>query len=325
MDADTYRQFVIQLDRLEEGQVADVAEKLRLKRNSSSVKRLVAERMADERCCPFCNGRKVSKHGSANGNPRFLCGSCRKTFSALTGTPFHRVRDKEKLLENAACMADGLSLEKTADRLGISKTRAFRWRHKFLSFLNRQKPQCLSGVVEADETLFPLSFKGKRSGMPRESKRHGGPTKSGQGKEKVVVLVAVQRGTRKVYDEVLLDGSKESLKLAMQPALAADAVLVTDGNVSYESVAADLAVKHEHFVSARVGKGGEGAIHVQSVNRYDSTLKSWMVRFHGVASKYLANYLGWRRLLDRFEDALTPQQFMFHALRVQYLTPGTNT
>jgi len=32
----------------------------------------------------------------------------------------------------------------------------------------------------------------------------------------------------------------------------------------------------------------------------------------------LANYLGWRRLLDRFKDNLTPQQFLFHALRTSY-------
>ncbi len=29
-----------------------------------------------------------------------------------------------------------------------------------------------------------------------------------------------------------------------------------------------------------------------------------MARLHGVATKYLANYLGWRRLMDRFNDLL---------------------
>jgi len=43
-----------------------------------------------------------------------------------------------------------------------------------------------------------------------------------------------------------------------------------------------------------------------------------MARFRGVATKYLANHLGWRRLLDRFQDSLTPQQFLFHALRTTY-------
>ena len=97
--------------------------------------------------------------------------------------------------------------------------------------------------------------------------------------------------------------------------LGADAVLSTDGNASYWTVAEQLKVESGFFVSQYHGKGGNGPWHVQSVNRYDSSLKSWMTRFRGVATKYLANYLGWRRLLDRFKDNLTPEQFMFHALR----------
>jgi hypothetical protein len=34
---------------------------------------------------------------------------------------------------------------------------------------------------------------------------------------------------------------------------------------------------------------------------------------HGISDKP-----GWRRLLDRFKDNLTPQQFLFHALRTSY-------
>lgn len=64
--------------------------------------------------------------------------------------------------------------------------------------------------------------------------------------------------------------------------------------------------------------------HVQGVNRYDSTLKSWRARFRGVPTKSLPHYLGWRRLLDRFQDALTPQQVLFHALRTVYANPIIN-
>lgn len=43
-----------------------------------------------------------------------------------------------------------------------------------------------------------------------------------------------------------------------------------------------------------------------------------MKLYRGVATKYLANYLEWRRLLDRFKDNVTPEQFLFHALRTSY-------
>nr|WP_256661350.1 hypothetical protein [Pseudomonas sp. HS-2] len=31
-----------------------------------------------------------------------------------------------------------------------------------------------------------------------------------------------------------------------------------------------------------------------------------MIPFHGVATKYLPNYLGWRRLLERYKTQLNP-------------------
>jgi len=34
-------------------------------------------------------------------------------------------------------------------------------------------------------------------------------------------------------------------------------------------------------------------------------LKGWMARFHGVATKNLPNYLGWRRCLEYFGNSLT--------------------
>ena len=43
---------------------------------------------------------------------------------------------------------------------------------------------------------------------------------------------------------------------------------------------------------------GHGAIHVQNVHAYHRRLRDWLAPFHGVASRYLPNYLGWRRMLD---------------------------
>jgi hypothetical protein len=54
--------------------------------------------------------------------------------------------------------------------------------------------------------------------------------------------------------------------------------------------------------------------HVQNVNAYDSRLKSWMHRFHGVATRYLSSYLGWRRILDEIKGTLTPTDILRAAL-----------
>ena len=48
----------------------------------------------------------------------------------------------------------------------------------------------------------------------------------------------------------------------------------------------------------RVRQALAGAIHVQNVNGYHHRFRQWLARFNGVASRYLANYLGWHRALD---------------------------
>lgn len=57
-----------------------------------------------------------------------------------------------------------------------------------------------------------------------------------------------------------------------------------------------------------------GVYHVQNVNAYDSRLKEWMRHFHGVATHYLPNYLGWRRLIERSHNAPSARHVLLAAL-----------
>ena len=50
----------------------------------------------------------------------------------------------------------------------------------------------------------------------------------------------------------------------------------------------------------------ERVFHIQAVNAYHPRLKGWMLRFRGVATKYL----GWRRMLERQADDVSPFQVM---------------
>ena len=91
--------------------------------------------------------------------------------------------------------------------------------------------------------------------------------------------------------------SKAQLKRCLSPVLDADVLLVSDGNASYRYFARDAGISHES-VNIKQGVRVKGAVHVQNVNAYHSRLRSWMQRFHGVATHYLPNYLGWRWALD---------------------------
>ena len=54
--------------------------------------------------------------------------------------------------------------------------------------------------------------------------------------------------------------------------------------------------------------------HIQNVNSYHSRVKTWLRRFNGVATKYLSNYLGWYRWLDKNTNEPTPQAWFLTAV-----------
>jgi hypothetical protein len=90
---------------------------------------------------------------------------------------------------------------------------------------------------------------------------------------------------------------------ALQPAAGLDrqALLVSDAHGAYRNFARKHGIAHE-FVNLRSGvrvrRGAAAIIHVQNVNSYHQRFRQWLSRFRGVASRYLPNYLGWRRALD---------------------------
>jgi hypothetical protein len=83
----------------------------------------------------------------------------------------------------------------------------------------------------------------------------------------------------------------------LKPALPTDVLLISDGAIAYRHFAVEAGITHE-AVNVQAGERVRGAIHIQNVNSWHSRFKSWLVRFRGVASRYLINYSGWQRVLS---------------------------
>jgi len=110
---------------------------------------------------------------------------------------------------------------------------------------------------------------------------------------------------------------------ALRPILAKDAILCTDSGKALGAAVRAMGITHRPINLAAGVRVIAGVYHVQNVNAYDSRLKEWMRQFHGVATRYLANYPGWRRLVERSRDALSPSVILRAALEmtpVQQLT-----
>ena len=74
------------------------------------------------------------------------------------------------------------------------------------------------------------------------------------------------------------------------------------------------AMATHQVVRNRQGERVVGAYHIQHVNGYHHRLKEWMERFHGVATHYLKNYLGWRRMLERYGKGVNIKACLHEAL-----------
>ena len=248
--------------------------------------------------CPACQSAHLHRHGHAHGLQRYRCVPCGRTFNALTGTPLARLRHKQLWLDYADCLLDSRSVRQAASQLGVHRNTTFRWRHRFLSLAKTDRPHCLHGIAEADELYLRESQKGARH-LTRPPRRRGGHAHGrGISHEHVCILVARDR-TGQTLDFVTGTGqlTKAQLHRCLPPVVDTDVLLVTDGHAAYPVFAREAGISHQ-AVNVRAGSRVRGAVHVQNVNAYHRRLRCWLQRFHGVASHYLPNYLGWRWILD---------------------------
>jgi hypothetical protein len=191
--------------------------------------------------------------------------------------------------------------------------------HRFLALPQHVNAARVAGIVEADETCLLKSFKGQRrarlAGGRTPRARGGRATKRGMSSAQDVVLVVRDRSGA-CTDQIVEKLDTAHLAAVLQPVLAAEAVLCTDGSGALAAAARHLGVEH-HAINASTGQRAVGPWHINNVNGHHSHHKGWLRRFNGVASSYLHHYLGWFRALDYFRaPRLTPAALLALAIGI---------
>jgi len=297
MQASSFRKWLARITQLSQRQREQL---LALLRPAIGLDQACAtiEQARSVSACPHCDGRRLHRHGHDRGLQRYRCCSCRKTFSALTGTPLARLRHRGSWLDYLEKMLDGQSVRKAADALGVHRNTSFRWRHRFLHLVKHDRPTALTGIAEADEMFLLESQKGSRKLDRAPRKRAGVASRRGINGEHVCILVARDR-TGATVDFVTGRGAVTMAQLQrhLLPVLDKDVLLVTDSHPAYRAFARIHDISHE-AVNLQAGERVRGAVHVQNVNAYHRRFRQWLARFNGVASRYLPNYLGWQWAVD---------------------------
>ena len=256
--------------------------------------------------CPHCGAPDVRPWGAARGLPRYRCSECRKTFNPFTGTPVAGLHNKDRWPDQARALIEGESLAKAAERCQVHPSTAFRWRHRFLAALNRDKPGSLTGVVEADGTFILESFKGRRGGLARPARRRGGKAaKRGLSAEQIPVVVARDRSGA-TFDAVLPRLDAASLEEALGERIPPSTDFCCDGGVAITAFAKRAKLNIHVLPAPGRPEPEEPQFHINNVTAYHGRLKEWMRRFHGVATENLPSYLSWRRTIEALPAASDP-------------------
>ncbi len=302
MRAPYFRKWFARLPALNLPQRLQTLAALRPAAGLDQVIALIGQIGAASRRCPSCACERYYRHGQANGLQRYRCRACGRTYNDLSGTPLARLRMREKWLDYLGTVLDSKSVRAAASEVGVHRNTAFRWRHRFLERPRHAQPTRLGGIAEADEMFILESQKGARK-LDRPARRRGGRAgKRGISRELDCILVARDRSGQTV-DAVVGRGALTAAQLErhLLPRLDRQVLLVSDAHAAYRSFARRHGIAHEAVnlrAGVRVRRGLAGAIHVQNVNAYHQRFRQWLSRFRGVASRYLPNYLGWRRMLD---------------------------
>lgn len=289
--------------------------------NAAAVLVMAETRITRKKACPYCSSQAFHLWGrTPSGVQRYRCSHCRRSFGALTGTAFSRIHNKVKLLENAIEMRDFWSVRETAERLGVHRNTAFRYRHLMLPSLSKQQPTSLGGVAEADEMFFRRSYKGQKTGMPRPPHKRGMPAKKrGLSGEQVPVLTAISRGTRRALMTVLPEPvNAAAIETVLRPVLGVDAVLCSDSASAYKAAAKAMGI---HLRQIPSGSHKLGPYHIQNANGLHSRVRGRMRVFKGVATKYLDGYLAWIRFFDCAPERDAAKAFLLDAFDLA--PPGT--
>lgn len=189
----------------------------------------------------------------------------------------------------------------------------------------------VEGIVEIDDTYFRENFKGWHAEnstfkMPRTAYKRGvkqdttkekpktEKRKRGLSADQISVMCAIDR-IGNIIIEPISKGNVgfEAISKLFDNRIDQEAIVCTDVSKSFTKFAntADVEV-----IQLSKGKRKAGIFHIQHVNSLHNRIKSWMAKFRGIATKYLADYTSWFKWQEFFKtdkDIIQCRNLMVHS------------
>lgn len=232
----------------------------------------------NSRECPHCGSHHVLSNGNYKGRKRYLCKACGKSYNDLTSTPFSGIHDLNKIMKYLNCMISGSSIRKAAGIVNVSNTTSFNWRHKLLNGLNILPSPKMKNVKEMMELKLPYSHKGQKSILTER-----------QRKVQISALFICDRTGKLDSDSITLSQRTRNPlfdRISEMSNEHTDLICPTNFCNIIDSSKTNIKTTNSIYTKPNL------------INQIITLWQAWMKRFHGVASKYLSNYLHWFDYLD---------------------------
>ncbi|HOC41327.1 MAG TPA: IS1595 family transposase [Bacteroidales bacterium] len=244
--------------------------------------------------CPRCRCEYVTKAGVHNGRQVYKCKNCKYQFRETAKSLVYHLHKYPLILDYLKCMLEGKSLRACASEVGISLPTSFRWRHKILSAIQGLEGGInFSGITEADELLMQYSEKGRRYKSPEEKEQAMKTVHPN-----VAVLVMTDREGNLLFKHTGENKVQNcQIKEELKRRVSENNLICFKPNDEFKQAVMESPSKK--VIVRRKTKG----LAIYSVNVAEKKITNflvWMMRFRGVATKYLQNYLMWFVVMNKY-------------------------
>ena len=244
--------------------------------------------------CPRCRCEYVTKAGVHNGRQVYKCKNCKYQFRETAKSLVYYSHKYYLLVDYIKCMLEGKSLRACAKEIGISLPTSFRWRHKILAAIQGlEKGINFSGITEADELLLQYSEKGRKFKTLEEKEQAMKIVHP-----KVAVLVMTDREGNLLFKHTGENKVQNSqIKEELKRRVSENNLICFKPNDEFKQAVMESPSKK--VMVRRKTKG----LAIYSANVAEKKITNflvWMMRFRGVATKYLQNYLMWFVVMNKY-------------------------
>lgn len=243
------------------------------------------------------NGTSRKTNTGTSERRVWKCKECRKQFSVLTGSVFHRTRLSVRTIVfvcfDVVTAKNGISAREVARKYGITPRSAWFLLHRIREAMTAEEPFWSDATVVADEVYLGGNFSKMNNKQKKRSiEQHGEVKARFGGTAKTPVLTLINRETGEAYSQVMNDVNRATLRAAISKVTDTPSIdLHTDQAAPYTDIGKEVR-NHEranHSIGEYVNSNGGGTNPAES---YFSQLKrSLDGTHHHVSSVHLPRYL----------------------------------